>query len=120
MTAIRSLGMNDDIGFPPVQLSYLTTKDRYLTGGSTQSNVIPFRQREKESSVHCASVDVAFQNGGMCLLRNVSFYAYLNFLTKHLDSCDSRCLLRYRRLASNWPGEFIRQLNPLLNLSSFS
>src|SRR5437667_11852624 len=33
MTVIRCLGVNDDVGFPPVQLGDLTTNDGNLTGG---------------------------------------------------------------------------------------
>src|SRR6266699_5932879 len=92
MTAIGSFCFNDDGGFAPVQLSDVTTSDRNRTGGNTAGVVIPVRQREKESSVHGTPIDLAFQDGGMCLLCIGAFRAYLDLLTKQLlPGIDHQC-----------------------------
>src|SRR5215467_1814237 len=49
MVVKRSLGVKKNSRWPPVQLSNLSTVDRNLTGGRTQSDIISFAQLEKES-----------------------------------------------------------------------
>src|SRR5260370_37166876 len=73
ITVIRSFRMKKDISFPPVQLGDLTTNDRNLTGGSTQSYVISLWQCEKEGSEHCTPIDLAVQDGSMNFLRIIYF-----------------------------------------------